>query len=122
MILFIDHHGAGLVAADDGRTAFAGGQLLRDKVTFDEHGTVTVAEFAHAQHVAAAEFRQGVERLNAAVRDFLTLRHLGPARERHSVEITGEADARAEHDRLLRAKEVRQFVFGGKDVFDGGHG
>ena len=121
VVLLVDHDRAGLVTADDGRPALAGGEFLRDQVTFDEHRAVAVAQFAHAQHVSATELRQRVEGLDAAVGDLLALRHLGPARERHAVEVAGEADARAEHDRLLRAEEVRQFVFGGEDVFDGGH-
>ena len=106
MVLFVDHHGNGLITADDGGAALAGGEFLRDQVAFDEHRAVAVAEFAHADDVPTAELRQHLERGDATVGGLLALRRLGPAGKRQTLEVTREADARAQHDGLLAAEEV----------------
>ena len=65
----LDHRGA------------LGGVLAADEVALDEHRAVAVAELAHAQHVAAAELRQGLEGAHAAVGDLLALQDKVPEAE-----------------------------------------
>ena len=88
-------------------------------MALDQHGAVAVGQFTHAEYVTAAELGQIVQRIHAALGDLLALRHLGPTRERHSIEIARQTDAGAEHDGLLTAQQVRQLALIIKDVLDG---
>ena len=120
VVLLVDHDGASLVPADDGRAGLARGQLLRDEVTLDEHRAVEIGLLRHAEHMPAPEAREVDQRGDAPLRDLLALRGLGPARERMAGEIAGQADAGAEHHRLGAGGAGRVPVVG-EDLLDG-HG
>ena len=114
VILFVDHDGAGLVAADDDGPVGALGEFFADEVALDEEGFFRWSEIGHAVAVGVFQLGERLEGGQTAFLDLATLGGLSPAGEGKTGQIAGEANAGAEHDGLLRADVVHQVVFSGE--------